>query len=156
MQHQAVGLPGSAPVSPAVVGQQRNSMMELIATLQQLELRGGSASPNGTTQWLQQQQQHYSSEPSPLRRSSLGVVGTPPNHVQWEQKEPWEVDENEEGEPTVQRVESGRGLRAKIYGRLGKELPIEAGNADVPDLGWINELVKEEPEQQQTPPGEGT
>jgi len=156
MQHQAVGLPGSAPVSPAVVGQQRNSMMELIATLQQLELRGGSASPNGTTQWLQQQQQHYSSEPSPLRRSSLGVVGTPPNHVQWEQKESWEVDENEEGEPTVQRVESGRGLRAKIYGRLGKELPIEAGNADVPDLGWINELVKEEPEQQQTPPGEGT
>ncbi|CAM6074832.1 unnamed protein product, partial [Sphagnum tenellum] len=118
-------LPGSAPVSPAVVGQQRNSMMELIATLQQLELRGGSASPNGTTQWLQQQQQHYSSEPSPLRRSSLGLVGTPPNHVQWEQKEPWEVDENEEGEPTVQRVESGRGLRAKIYGRLGKELPIE-------------------------------
>jgi hypothetical protein len=69
--------------------------------------------------------------------------------VHWEQKERWEYDENDE-DSTVQRVESGRDLRAKIYGCLGKENPMEAGNVDAPDLGWVNELVKEEPEQTPT------
>jgi len=132
-------------------------MLELIATLQQLELRGGGGSStppssSSTAQWLQQQ---YSSGPSPLRRCSLSVPGTP-TKLQWEQapaapaKGRWEVDENEEGEPTVQRVESGRDLRATIYGRLGNR-PLEVvANGDDPDLGWVNELVKEEPEQTPT------
>jgi hypothetical protein len=164
LQQQAAGLPGSAPVSPAGGGSlghhqsSNKSMLELIATLQQLELRGGGGSStppssNSTAQWLQQQ---YSSGPSPLRRCSLSVPGTP-TKLQWEQapaapaKGRWEVDENEEGEPTVQRVESGRDLRATIYGRLGKDRPLEVvANGDDPDLGWVNELVKEEPEQTPT------
>ncbi|CAK9858456.1 unnamed protein product [Sphagnum jensenii] len=142
LQQLAVGLSGSAPVSPAGGHHQSKSMLELVATLQQLEL-GGSTSPS--TQWLQQ---HYTSGPSPLRHCSVSVPGTP-TKVHWEQKERWEYDENEE-DSTVQRVESGRDLRAKIYGRLGKENPMEAGNVDAPDLGWVNELVKEEPEQTPT------
>jgi hypothetical protein len=69
--------------------------------------------------------------------------------VRWEQKERWEIDENEEMEPMVMRVESGRDLRAKIYGRLGKESPMDADavGGDAPDLGWVNELVREESEQ---------
>ncbi len=142
LQQLAVGLSGSAPVSPAGGHHQSKSMLELVATLQQLEL-GGSTSPS--TQWLQQ---HYTSGPSPLRHCSVSVPGTP-TKVHWEQKERWEYDENEE-DSTVQRVESGRDLRAKIYGCLGKENPMEAGNVDAPDLGWVNELVKEEPEQTPT------
>ncbi|CAK9216812.1 unnamed protein product, partial [Sphagnum troendelagicum] len=148
-QQQAAGLPGSAPVSPAGGGslghhQSNKSMLELIATLQQLELRGGGGSStppssSSTAQWLQQQ---YSSGPSPLRRCSLSVPGTP-TKLQWEQapaapaKGRWEVDENEEGEPTVQRVESGRDLRATIYGRLG--VPFLGGFCDwfVEGGGWV-------------------
>ncbi|CAM6042961.1 unnamed protein product, partial [Sphagnum compactum] len=127
------GSPPHSPSSPHGCWPSFNkSMLELIATLQQLELRGGGGSntppsSSSTAQWLQQQ---YSSGPSPLRRCSLSVPGTP-TKLQWEQapaapaKGRWEVDENEEGEPTVQRVESGRDLRATIYGRLGKDRPLE-------------------------------
>jgi hypothetical protein len=57
------------------------------------------------------------------------------------------VDENDDGEPTVQRVESGRDLRAKIYGRLSRNsLDVGPGAGDSPDLDWVNDLVKEEPD----------
>ncbi|XP_024378892.1 uncharacterized protein [Physcomitrium patens] len=134
--------PGSAPTSPAGVPQK--SMMELIATLQQLEIRG--APPASAAQWLQQQ---YTTGPSPLRRCSQSVPGTPTKvSGRWDQKERWEVEENEDGEPAVQRVESGRDLRAKIYGRLSRSSLNEAGSGvgDSPDLDWVNDLVEEEPE----------
>ncbi|KAG0573960.1 hypothetical protein KC19_VG225500 [Ceratodon purpureus] len=132
--------PGSAPSSPSGVPQK--SMMELIATLQQLEVRGSP--PASAAQWLQQQ---YTTGPSPLRRCSQSVPGTPTKvSGRWEQKERWEVDENDDGEPTVQRVESGRDLRAKIYGRLSRnslnDVGLGAGHS--PDLDWVNDLVKEE------------
>lgn len=54
-----------------------------------------------------------------------------------------------EEEPVMERVESGRGLRAKMFERLSKENqmdrvdpypnPEEGSN---PDLGWVSELVK--------------
>jgi hypothetical protein len=134
--------PGSAPSSPSGVPQK--SMMELIATLQQLEVRGSP--PASAAQWLQQQ---YTTGPSPLRRCSQSVPGTPTKaSARWEQKERWEVDENDDGEPTVQRVESGRDLRAKIYGRLSRNSlnDVGPGVGDSPDLDWVNDLVKEEPD----------
>ena len=93
-------------------------MLELIATLQQLELRNQSPPP-ATTQWLQQQQ--YTLGNSPLRRCSQerswhtneGEVGA---------EGAMGSDENEEMEPMVMRVESGRDLRAKIYGRSAKRV----------------------------------
>jgi hypothetical protein len=51
------------------------------------------------------------------------------------------MEEREEVKPPAQRVESGCNLRAKVYGRLGKES--QANSGDVPDLGWVNELVKD-------------
>lgn len=134
--------PGSAPSSPSGVPQK--SMMELIATIQQLEVRGSP--PASAAQWLQQQ---YTTGPSPLRRCSQSVPGTPTKvSGRWEQKERWEVDENDDGEPTVQRVESGRDLRAKIYGRLSRNSlnDVGPGVGDSPDLDWVNDLVKEEPD----------
>lgn len=49
---------------------------------------------------------------------------------------------NEEAEP-VERVESGRALRAKMYERLSRKSGLgrpEVGSA--PDVGWVSELVK--------------
>lgn len=48
-------------------------------------------------------------------------------------------------EEPVQRVESGRDLRAKIYGKLSKENSLQdtQPSTESPDLGWVSELVKE-------------
>ncbi|KAL2623372.1 hypothetical protein R1flu_003577 [Riccia fluitans] len=127
-----------SPPSPGITSSA--SVNELIATIQSLNLRG-SAIPL----WLQAQQaqaNQYSSGPSPLRRCSQSVPCTP-TKLRWDDRGPprWEVEEHDV-EPPVQRVESGRDLRAKIYGRLGKENRLES--EDAPDLGWVNELVKDE------------
>ncbi|KAH7373672.1 hypothetical protein KP509_17G068000 [Ceratopteris richardii] len=45
-----------------------------------------------------------------------------------------------EDEPAL-RVESGRSLRAEIYGKIGKDNGVSVCG-EVPDLGWVNELVK--------------
>lgn len=52
-----------------------------------------------------------------------------------------------EEEPVMERVESGRDLRAKMFEKLSKENqldrvdpnPEEGSN---PDVGWVSELVK--------------
>ena len=50
-----------------------------------------------------------------------------------------------EEEDHVERVESGRALRAKMYERLSKENGMERQETVVgpgPDVGWVSELVK--------------
>ncbi|CAM6096793.1 unnamed protein product [Calypogeia fissa] len=145
LQSVSSPLPSPASCSPPSPGGMTTSatMSDLIATIQQMGIRS-SAVPL----WIQAQAQtlqvanQYSSGPSPLRRCSQSVPSTP-TKLRWEERSPrWEMEDNEEVEPPVQRVESGRDLRAKIYGRLGKENRAESGEA--PDLGWVNELVKDE------------
>lgn len=46
-------------------------------------------------------------------------------------------------EPALERVESGRDIRAKIYAKLSRENSNNgAFSASVPDIGWVSELVK--------------
>ncbi|KAI3694400.1 hypothetical protein L1987_77365 [Smallanthus sonchifolius] len=50
-------------------------------------------------------------------------------------------------EPVMERVESGRDLRAKMFEKLSKENPLDRvepnpGESSNPDVGWISELVK--------------
>lgn len=54
----------------------------------------------------------------------------------------WEV--NCEEEPAMERVESGRGLRAQMYAKLSKENSLGRVDSAVsgPDVGWVSELVK--------------
>jgi hypothetical protein len=43
----------------------------------------------------------------------------------------------------MERVESGRDLRAKIYAKLSKENSVDRDRGDSgPDVGWVSELVK--------------
>lgn len=135
LQSVSSPLPSPSSCSPPSPGglSTSASMSDLIATIQQLGIRG-SAVPL----WIQAQAANqYSSGPSPLRRCSQSVPCTPTK----ERSSRWDVEEPEELEPP-QRVESGRDLRAKIYGRIGKEN--RADCADSPDLGWVNDLVKDE------------
>ncbi|KAL2548482.1 Zinc finger CCCH domain-containing protein 20 [Forsythia ovata] len=49
-----------------------------------------------------------------------------------------------EDEPVMERVESGRDLRAKIYAKLSQENSlnrVDSGNLDT-DVGWVSELVE--------------
>ncbi|GFY98390.1 CCCH-type zinc finger family protein [Actinidia rufa] len=49
-------------------------------------------------------------------------------------------------EPVMERVESGRDLRAKMFEKLSRENPLDLGDpkppSPGPDFGWISELVK--------------
>ncbi|KAA8523207.1 hypothetical protein F0562_009630 [Nyssa sinensis] len=51
-----------------------------------------------------------------------------------------------EEEPVMERVESGRDLRAKMFEKLSKENPLDrvdpTPSSQGPDVGWISELVK--------------
>ncbi|KAG6409572.1 hypothetical protein SASPL_127612 [Salvia splendens] len=52
-----------------------------------------------------------------------------------------------EEEPAMERVESGRALRERIYSKLGQENSLNrVGHGDsagsVPDIGWVSELCK--------------
>ncbi|PQQ10681.1 zinc finger CCCH domain-containing protein 20 [Prunus yedoensis var. nudiflora] len=55
-------------------------------------------------------------------------------------------EEGCEEEPAMERVESGRGLRAKMFERLREENSlgrVESGpSGGAPDVGWVSELVK--------------
>lgn len=44
-----------------------------------------------------------------------------------------------EEEPAMERVESGKDIRARIYAKLSRENTIGASD---PDIGWVSELVK--------------
>ncbi|GLJ29705.1 hypothetical protein SUGI_0585860 [Cryptomeria japonica] len=151
----------SGPSSP--VAQSTKSMVELINSLQNLELNSWQPTQmpgNGC---------HGSPRGSNLRHCVSSSVSCTPksNHndllADFRSSYSENVNELVQGyadnlvevkstygdnmavpyEEPVQRVESGRDLRAKIYGKLNKQnhqehLPAEAS----PDLGWVNELVK--------------
>jgi hypothetical protein len=44
----------------------------------------------------------------------------------------------------MERVESGKNLRAKMYAKLSKENSLDQVDSatSAPDVGWISELVK--------------
>ncbi|KAF7148669.1 hypothetical protein RHSIM_Rhsim03G0235400 [Rhododendron simsii] len=56
------------------------------------------------------------------------------------------VGSGSEEEPVMERVESGKGLRAKMFEKLSRENPLDrvdpAPASWGPDVGWVSELVK--------------
>ncbi|KAK1408553.1 hypothetical protein QVD17_40427 [Tagetes erecta] len=126
----------SPPVSPMV------SVTDMLSSLRRLQLN--KTSPMGSP-WSMQMGRVVSSPRSglyslpstptrPVTRPSLGFP-----------------DLFEEGcveeEPVMERVESGRVLRAKMFEKLSKENPLDRvesnpGESSNPDVGWISELVK--------------
>ena len=53
-----------------------------------------------------------------------------------------------EEEPVMERVESGRDIRVKMFEKLSKENSLDrsgsgpSGSGGAPDVGWVSELVK--------------
>ena len=85
--------------------------------------------------------------PSPLRPGFLSLPSTPtraPARSGLGVFDLW--DQTHEEEPLMERVESGKDLRAKIYSKLSKENSLDRVDSSVPspgpDFGWVLELVK--------------
>lgn len=134
----------TSPVS-SMSNESPKSFSDLISSLQNLDLNG-NASPVAVRPWLQAQASASPFVHSPprsssnLRHCSYSLPCTP-TKSSWEPVI-WGQDLMEE---PPQRVESGRDLRAQIYGRLSREsseVNSSSNNADSPDLAWVNDLVK--------------
>ncbi|KAF5748287.1 zinc finger CCCH domain-containing protein 20 [Tripterygium wilfordii] len=130
--------PPMSPNSPPLTVGSFNSVSDLVVSMRGLQLgkarmglRGsGFVSPRG----------------SMLRPGFCSLPSTPTMVVPrsgTNQLDQWDTACGEE--PAMERVESGRGLRAKMFAKLSKENslgPVENGQSTAPDVGWVSELVK--------------
>ncbi|KAK4753992.1 hypothetical protein SAY87_002096 [Trapa incisa] len=89
---------------------------------------------------------------SALRPICFSLPTTPtgtPNLNRFGYSDMWESMVCKEEEPSMERVESGRGLRARMFERLSRENPLETGRPDpeecpnrvAPDVEWVSELL---------------
>lgn len=115
----------SSPLSP-----NGYSLADLVSSMHHLQLQAGFASP-----WC-----------SILRPGSYSLPGTPTSPG-FSRPDAWDTAAFEENDPTMERVESGKALRANIYAKISRNLldrsesHIEAATAQGPDVGWVSELV---------------
>ncbi|XP_017983346.1 PREDICTED: zinc finger CCCH domain-containing protein 23 [Theobroma cacao] len=132
----------SPPMSPSG---SFNSASELAASMRNLQL--GKAKMTGACSWgLQMGSGFGSPRGSTLRSSFCSSPSTPtrtPTRSGLGQFDLWECNAFEE-EPAMERVESGRDLRARMYAKLSKENSLDRldPTGSGPDVGWVSELVK--------------
>lgn len=130
--------------SPRVVSLSENSsqqpMVELMNSLQSLRLKETSV-----PSWLQVQAQMVNGgtclgSPRASNLRHCVVQSLPCTPTQSENAD----DAGEWFEEPVQRVESGKDLRAKIYSRLTRDNLFHdcTSSTESPDVGWVHELVQ--------------
>lgn len=146
--------PPMSPVSPQVIGGSGsgsfNSMSELLASMRGLQLgKMKIGSPVGS--WGVQSGSRFGSpRGSSLRPGFCSLPSTPTRTMATRsglgQLDIWGDSSTCEEEPAMERVESGRDLRAKIYAKLSKENSLDPDRVESavsgPDVGWVSELVK--------------
>lgn len=127
----------SPPMSPMMA----NSVTDLVLSLRQLQLN--KVKSMSSSSWV-----GAGSPPKMLmaRNGYLSMPTTPTRHAIG-CLDPWDISVCEEQQPVMERVESGRSLRAKLFEKLCKENPLERVDPDPQpdpflDLGWVSELVK--------------
>ncbi|KAK1377685.1 zinc finger CCCH domain-containing protein 20 [Heracleum sosnowskyi] len=157
----------SPPMSPMAAAAAVNSLSrslgsssigEMVASLRQLQLNKVKSIP---TSWALQMSNGggssgLGSPGSPLTRVGFSSLPSTPTRPVTRPRsgygdfwEKMKLEEEVEEEPVMERVESGRGLRAKMFEKLSKENPLDrvdpnpsnAPNPDL-DLGWVSDLVK--------------
>lgn len=135
----------SPPSSPGCVGS-LDSVSGLAGAMRGLHV--GKAKMTCGSPWvLQTGSSFVSPRGAPLMRPGFySLPSTPTRNTgrpALSQLEAWENHPCQE-EPAMERVESGRDLRAKIYAKLCKENFIDRVDSatSAPDFGWVSELVK--------------
>ncbi|CAM0957436.1 unnamed protein product [Alopecurus aequalis] len=154
----------SPPMSPDAAGALRRGswpgvgspVNDVLTSLRQLRLASPRSAPSGGS-FLAGYSSAYGSPRSPAGLYSLPSTPTRPSPVMVNTAcggtltvEPLDLGLIAEEEP-VERVESGRALRAKVFERLSKEAtvcndPIAATTVQVPvaaapDVGWVSDLI---------------
>ncbi|GLT85500.1 hypothetical protein SLE2022_036890 [Rubroshorea leprosula] len=126
----------SPPMSPSG---SYNSVNELVSSMRGLQLGKMKV---GSPPWSLQMGSGYGSPLGSSLRPGLSSLPSTPTRNQI-RSGVWDNCIFEE-EPAMERVESGRDLRAKIYAKLRKDNSVGAGEhaGSGPDVGWISELVK--------------
>ncbi|XP_057968989.1 zinc finger CCCH domain-containing protein 20-like [Malania oleifera] len=123
-----------------------NSINEMVASLRNLQLHRMKSVPSS---WgVQVGSPGFGSPRGPIiRPGSYSLPSTPtraPARPGLSYLDFW--DEGCEEEPAMERVESGRDLRAKMYEKLSKENSLDRvdprPSGGGPDVGWVSELVK--------------
>ncbi|XWS17673.1 hypothetical protein CRYUN_Cryun33cG0087800 [Craigia yunnanensis] len=132
----------SPPMSP---NGSFNTLSELAASMRNLQL--GKAKMSGPCSWgLLMGSGFCSPRGSTLRPGFCSSPSTPsrtPIRSGLGKFDLWESNSFEE-EPVMERVESGRDLRARMYAKLSKENSLDRldPTGQGPDVGWVFELVK--------------
>lgn len=125
----------SPPVSPNGI----HSVNELVASMRGLSFGKSKLS----------QKSHFASGFGLTRRPNLctgsntnNSMPSSPTQAGLGGYDLWESPYEEE--PAMERVESGRDIRAQIYAKLSKDNPLDRADppGSGPDVGWVLELVK--------------
>ncbi|KAK9742065.1 hypothetical protein RND81_03G146000 [Saponaria officinalis] len=146
-------LPDSPPMSPSY----GDSVSELVNSVRGLQIGMSPRSPGGWGVQMGGCGSGFGSPRSPTglmggycgtgsaaspltrtpTRSGLGSLSYDPD--------PWEAAGTEE-EMLMERVESGKNVRAQMYAKLSEENSLERDRVETaspgPDFGWVSELVK--------------
>ncbi|XP_022941159.1 zinc finger CCCH domain-containing protein 20-like [Cucurbita moschata] len=118
--------PPMSPNCPRLGGGSFNSMNGLVLSMRNLQMGEMKATP----QWGVQKGQNLHS-PSGSGFYSSPSTPTTGNYELW--------GKNYEEEPPMERVESGRDLRAKMYAKLSKDNSV--AQPLTPDVDWVSELL---------------
>lgn len=142
----------SPPLSPMAQPLSRSpcssSINEMVATLRNLQL-GKGKSFSLSSSWNVPTGSPCVGSPrgSVLRPGFYSLPTTPtqaPTLAGGSYFDIW--DQSCEEEPVMERVESGRNIRAKMFEKLSKENSLErsdpGSSGGAPDVGWVSELVK--------------
>ncbi|TQD80125.1 hypothetical protein C1H46_034332 [Malus baccata] len=126
-----------------------NSVSKLVASMRNFKL--AKMKMNSPPAWGTQMGSGFGSSPrgSAFRPGFCSLPSTPTRTTGRVGPNPVDLwDQPCEEEPAMERVESGRDLRARMYARLSKENSlgrvgrVDSGTA-APDVGWISDLVSE-------------
>ncbi|KAK4798685.1 hypothetical protein SAY86_031011 [Trapa natans] len=123
MGHHGFLTSGSPPLSPSGLN---HPMSELVASMRGLSF--GKTKPR--------------SKPcSPLRPDMNNIMPSTPSQTRLSGFHLWESPLEE---PAMERVESGRDIRAQMYAKLSKNNSLDEVElpGSCPDFGWVAELVK--------------
>ncbi|XP_010244375.1 PREDICTED: zinc finger CCCH domain-containing protein 20 [Nelumbo nucifera] len=139
----------SPPMSPNSPSFSRllgsNPINDVLTSMRQLQLSKVKSAPSS---WGVQVGSGFGSpRGSSLRPGFFSLPSTPtrtPTRCGLGYFDAWERGTTVEEEPAMERVESGRDLRAKIYEKLSKENSLDRveSPSPAPDVGWVSELVK--------------
>ena len=139
----------SPPMSPMTRSVGSSNISEMVASLRNLQLGKVKSMPNNSRNVTVGSPGFGSPRGPVIRPGFCSLPSTPtqaPGRGGLNCFDLWEQSCQEE--PVMERVESGRDIRAKMFEKLSKENSLDRSGSGsgqsggVPDVGWVSELVK--------------